>query len=287
MHLKVGQMAKAQQWVLVGCDVTIGTEALRAAADQSTVVKLSLALVDTGLVGPEKDSTKLAATVAAVAAKGGLTLSAAWQPRCLSEALCAPAAQQIVRDALLDSAGNPWPFISDTLSWAYAGAGTFKDWAAYLDDQITRAPDGSDKKLLWLVARAHAEAARFRTYSALAGRKWLDDALATAATPRQRFTVMEELASGYMATGNYETGIGALKDLAKSFAGTEFAPAIVKFQAGLQGYREKDQVAKTRAAAEARRMHVEELQRRLAEAKEKKDAEAVQRLQRLLGVDKK
>jgi hypothetical protein len=285
MYVSAGQRPKAQQWVLVGCDVTIGTEALRAAADQATVVSLSLALVDTAMVGPEKDCSKLAATVAAVASKGGLALSAAWQPRCLSEALCSPEAHQIVRDALMDSAGNPWPFISDTLSWAYVSSGKFKDWAAYLDDQIARAPDGSDKKLLWQIARAHAEAARFRTYSALAGRKWLDDALASTKEPRQRFVVVEELARGYMATGNYDKGISELKELAESFAGTEFAPAIVKFQASLQGARDKEQVAKTRAAEEARRMHVKELQRRLAEAKEKKDAEAIQRLERLLGVE--
>jgi hypothetical protein len=111
-------------------------------------------------------------------------------------------------------------------------------------------------------------------------------ALSQASTDAVCILAIRELADGYQATGNYDAGIGTLKDLAKSFAEREFAPAIVMLQEELQKAKERDRVAHTRAVEEARRMHIEKLQQRLIEAKAKKDAEAVQRLERLLGVNK-
>ena len=232
MYVSVGQMAKAQQWVLVGCDVTIGTAALRAAADQATVVSLSLALVDTGMVGPEKDCSKFAATVAAVAAKGGLDFRQAWEPKCVGEALGTPAGRQIVRDALLDAAGNPRLDAAKVLASAYRTYSDFKAWQGYVGQQLAGASDG-DKKALWLLAKGYTDSIIPDKQNLLRIEFGATAALAQASTDPVRLLAIRELADSYDQTGRPGVGAKVLESIKGQFAG-ESLTAVQSIQDELQ-----------------------------------------------------
>jgi len=253
MYLKVGQLPKAQLWVLVGCDVTIGTEALRAAADQSTVVKLSLALVDTGLAGPTKDCSKFAATVAAVASKGKLDMRVAWVPKCVGEALGTPAGRQIVRDALLDSAGNPRLDVAKILATAHKTHGDFKAWRDYVGQQTAGASDG-DRKALWLLAKGYTDSVTPEKQNLLLVEVGATKALGQAASEPTRVLALRELADVHEQLDKPGVAVSIIESIKNQFTG-DYLTQIEALQKSLKG---KDaarhlQAERAQAAAEAAR----------------------------------
>jgi len=233
MHLKVGQLPKAQQWVLVGCDVTIGTEALRAAADQATVVKLSLALVDTAMVGPTKDCSKFAATVAAVASRGALEFRAGWEPLCIGEALGAAETRQIVRDALLDAQGNPRLGLAKVLACTYKQWGGLDEWRAHVDQQVSAAPANSDKKALWQLVLGYTKSVTPEKPDVLQLRPGVTAALASAATDQVRVIAWRELADMYVSINRPGVAAQMLESVKGQFTGDSLA-AIDSMQKDLQ-----------------------------------------------------
>jgi len=223
LFLRVGQRPRAQLWVQVGCDVTIGTEALRAAADQSTLVKLSLALVDTGLAGPDKDTTKFAAAIASVASRGELNFGAAWVPKCMGEALGTPAARQVVREALLDAAGNPRLGVAKILANAYKTYGDFKAWQGYVGQQLSVAQAGKDRKALWHLVQGFTRSVAPKSDDILQIRPGVTAALANAETDHVRITAWQELANMYVGINRPGVASRMLESVKGQFTGDELA----------------------------------------------------------------
>jgi len=282
MYVSAGQRPKAQQWVLVGCDVTIGTEALRAAADQATVVSLSLALVDTAMVGPEKDTTKFAATVAAVAAKGGLDFRLAWQPKCVGEALGTPASRQVVREALLDAAGNPRLGVAKILATAYRMYSDFRPWRTYVDEQLAAAPDGQDRKALWLLVKGYTDSVTPESQNLLHVQAGATKALSQASTDAVRMLAIRELVDAHEQAGLPGEADKILESIKNQFTGENLA-AIASMQEDLgkkEAARLAEQQEREAALAELQKTDMlANYAKRLAEAKASGDTARIAELE--------
>jgi len=280
MHLAAGQLPKAQQWVLVGCDVAIGTEALRAAANQSTVYKLSPALVDTGLSGPSKDCSRLAATVAALVAKGGLEFRRVGQSKCVGEAMGTPAGRQIVRDALLDAQGSPRLEAAKILACSYRTYGDFKAWRDYVGQQVSGASDG-DRKALWLMVKGYTDAVVPDSPNLLRVAAGATAALSQASTDAVRILAIRELANVYERLDRPGVAVKIIESMKGQFAGDSLA-TIESMQHELSK-KETERLSveakrKAALAAAQKKAMLDHYRERLAEAQAAGDAAKAARI---------
>jgi len=241
---------------------------LRAVADQSTVYKLSPALVDTGLSGPTKDCSKLAATIAALVAKGGLEFRRVGQSKCVGQAMGTPAGRQIVRDALLDAQGNPRLEAAKILACSYRTYGDFKAWRDYVGQQASGASDG-DRKALWLMVKGYTDAVVPDSPNLLRIEAGATAALSQASTDAVRILALRELADVYERTDRPGVAVKIIESIKGQFAGESLATV----EAMQKDLREKDTdrlsvEAKRKAALAAaqKKALLDHYQKSLAEA---------------------
>jgi hypothetical protein len=96
-----------------------------------------------------------------------------------------------------------------TLNYGYHTTGRLAEWRKVLDDTLSNASLTGDRRVNWLLLRAHAEeihAGPTRPYYALSeqvtlGRAWLDEALEVAQSPDAKARVSLELAARLVHVG--------------------------------------------------------------------------------------
>ncbi len=253
--VRAGQMPRAQQWVWVACDVTIGTATRRAVVDEATVVKLSIALNDTGMSGKTRDHPEFAAARAAAAARGALDPRTAGRPKCRGESLGTASMRQTVRDALLDASGNPRLGAAKVLACAYRMYGELKPWRDYVSQQVAAATDGQDRKALWLLVKGYTDSVIPDSQNLLRVEVGATMALGHASADAVRILAVRELADSYEQTSRPGVGASVIESMKNQFTGDSLA-AIESMQENLLK-REEARLLRTQrekaAAAAARK----------------------------------
>lgn len=290
----LGDKEKARTWVMRAYNARLGTEAARNSVDVVSLGRLAdfMAMVD--LTGKDKGYPGFAVALARHAREGTLaeglanyaprTYWAPCDPAILALPLGTAETRQTLRDELLDVQGNPRLGAAKVLSVAYQAAGEQDGWLGFLDQKLKDVQNVPDAKARWLLVRGYAAAARSTPPSPLGGRQWLEEALTTTSDASIRSQALRELVDGYVLHRRYDDGLAFLGEVRGRFADPETAKSISALEVRVKDAKAQDAAMAEQARARAAALHREVLQRRLAAARARGDAEAVARYERLLGL---
>ena len=271
---------RAKAWVMRAYGARLGTEESRQTIDLESLGWISGLLTRAGLTTQGTAYPAYAAALARFAQDG--TLDKKGNPWALAGALCAPETRQVLCRELVDAQGCPRLEVVKVLTEAYMQANEYVPWREAVDQGLAEA-GGGDAKAAWLLARAYTESALSSPRALLRGQKWLEEALAAAGSPSLRLQALQELVRGYAGIGKYEEALKRLDDSAGQFLGTELAQRIADLRLEVQDAQTNSDWAVRQNRVRAAALHVEELKRRLEAARDRGDAEAVNRYQKLLG----
>ena len=188
--------------------------------------------------------------------------------------------------SLVDAEGCVRLGAAKVLSWAYRFAGQVPVWQAILDDHISGAPPNSDELAGWCLARGYAQSIAPPVRSLLSGKKWFDQALATAESPSIRLDALRAIAEGYARTGKHDKGLSVLDSVADQFENTDVFSEVAALKDEIlrarDAFRTERLRQKARQAREAKLAWQRELRKRLSVASERGDQAEVDRLGRIL-----
>jgi hypothetical protein len=276
-----GNMPKARQWALRGYESALGSEQARDAADNGTMMGTAVMLEWIGLTGKGKGYPLFATALVGAAVRDKVNSDVWWLPGSFSKPLGTPETQQTVRAVLLDGDGNPRPIVAKTLGWAYKQYGDFEAWRKYVTDQTELAPDGTDSKALWLLAKAYTEALVPPRIQLALGKGYMDQALGAAKSEAVRVKALADLAMYYRWIDRPGVAIDLLEN-SKGQLGDQSLARINEIQADLRQDEDRRQAAYARRQIEWPRQNKQamlaDLRQRLARADKSKNAQDSARL---------
>lgn len=169
------------------------------------------------------------------------------------------------------------------LGFVHKEAGESAQWCAFLDAKLSEETLRGDPKVGWLVMRAYAEELRDKGEPVpMAGREWLEEALAAAESEPVRLRVLGELAARLAAWGKAQELDSLLESLSGQFESEEARASFTRWRDEASQI-EEHYAAQERAQKEgAFAAYVEELERRLESARASGAAYEVSRYQTLL-----
>ncbi|MCX5647511.1 MAG: hypothetical protein NTX40_00195 [Planctomycetota bacterium] len=279
-----GNKEKAREWVMKAYETEVGSEEARERADVGALNIVSELMQVYELTGEGKGYPAMAAAIATKVRKGELTASLPWDYYMhLAALLGTPETRQTVEAKLIDPAGQPRLGVAKILTYVRFAAGGIEAWQAYLDGQVETAAGSPDAQAGWLLARAHADSVVPSVLfpSPLRGKKWLDQALALAASAPVRFQVLDEIVRGHMFVGKYEKATETLDGLGHQFEDEVFAKGVQQLRRDTSRLWIEADLRAERAKAVAADLHAETLKQRLDAARARGDEEAVRRYEAL------
>ena len=283
-------VTEARPWAQRAYDVTIKYAQVRdQASGRADVIMVAELFEKAGLSGRGRGYPEFAAALVALADKG------AFQPtnyfHCLSSAsqtgrmLLTPESRQALYLPLSMEKGYLHVGLVEILAWAHRYSGTINEWRKYLDDKIDAANTPADAKAYWLLGRGYAEMAYQGVGDPFAGKKWMDQALATAKAPEARLYTVRRIALGYAFRVQRAKGESILASMEGQFKENRdgFEGLRTDFR-NLCTQNEKWLVEQVGKRAVARnRNYVETLHYRLAAVKQSGDVRGIENCERLLG----
>jgi hypothetical protein len=193
----------------------------------------------------------------------------------------------LIREKLVDGQGQVRLGASAMLACAYAWE--FKDlatYAQYLEQKAADPASSADQKVQWLLARAYLAEMTYDPPAPLAGKKWVDQALAAAQNEGMRLLCVKWLVGRYVGVDEFEKAKGLLESVEGQFAAAESKTAIAQMKqemasaaalAVVRVSQQQKQVAIDRLKGE-----LQFLQERLAEAQKRNrpagDVASIQRV---------
>ena len=283
--LAKGDLKKAQEWAQRAYQIALGSEQTRAAANEGTLLGLSSILGKTGLAGEDQAYPEYVSVLIRLAKEGKLDARYWGGPESAIPGNTKDALPAIQAE-LFNGQGSLRLAIAQSLAWTYEKLGQLPAWQKAVDEKLTGAELSGDAKAGWLLTRAYAEFLRSDLRSPLAGKAWLDQALATASSASVRFMALKELVGGYMLIGEHDKAVAAMGSLTEQFSEGEiaakFADLLTQVVQDKPVYAEAVARAKAEQEAKAARMWRDELQRRLAAARLRDDQETAHQVEWLL-----
>jgi hypothetical protein len=279
----------AKVWLYANNKEKAGEWAMRALAARlrtANVTGKQLAenarlLQSTGRTGKDISIEAYAEVLAGLARAG--KISSDWHWTCyrdLAQLLGTGDTQQQLRAVLVDGEGYVRLGVARILSWSYRLTGGLDQWCTHVDSQINSSK--GDKKALWLIARADAESAAAGSGHSMRGKKWLQEAIATAQSAACRIQAIESLVNVHFGAGEYEPALSYLASARGQFVNSPDEARIDALACVIREAKAKAEDRARRTAERSHRAHVSELERRLQAAGEKGDKEAIRRYERLV-----
>ncbi|KKL89265.1 hypothetical protein LCGC14_1916420, partial [marine sediment metagenome] len=283
---RMHNLDKAKAWAMRSYQGALGTEEARNAADAATLRGIAGVLEDVGLTGKGTGYAGYAAAAAKVVREGKLGGLTRYTYYVMGLPLGTPETRQTVQAELVDSQGHVRLGGAKLLTMAHASIHDVKPWLTFLDARLA-ASAGGDAKALWLIARGYAESVAAGEASPMRGKKFYNQALATATSASCKYLALKELIGGYVEIAKHDRAVSVLDSVAGQFAGTEQADKLALLRTEIVQAKAAHAVRrsqrKARLAERAEDTWKRELRRRLASAEARGDGEATRRIRRILG----
>jgi hypothetical protein len=286
----IGNMQKAKQWALKAHDEAFGSDEARQNADIQHLLGVATLLKETGQTSPGQGYAGYAAGLI-MASKNkridyGNTYCATTMERLAQPVLSAESRQALIAE-LAEANGVVRQDIARVLAWSYVWCGQARDYKRLLNEKIAQGGLSGDAKASWLMARAYAEACARGIYAPMEGKRWMDQALATAESPAMRMAAVRQIIVGHEFCLEFRKALSVLESLAGQFASD---PATAGEYRGLQTYvvaAERDYKVLAAAHAAAQKKSGDERLRQVAEsrlamAKARGDRQEIARWERVL-----
>lgn len=284
--LAINNKTKAQQWAMRAYENALGTEQARASADATTLKTLGRWLRETGLTGKGKGYPKFAAVLARLAKAGKLPADKWWRYKFYAATLGTAAARQTLQAEVSDANGNPRQVVATILAYAYRHKKEdFQTWQTFLDGKIATAGMSGDTKARWLLAKAFAEAIvnpSGNPKSPIRGKKWLDQALATATSASCRLEVLQKFVEIYRGMRRPAIAVSLLESVKGQFSGAGLAQVETMLHELRAEQADSDVSFKRRQAADEiarKKGRLAYYRKRLAVYQARGDADKVAQLQ--------
>ncbi|MDY7011921.1 MAG: hypothetical protein SVV80_14415, partial [Planctomycetota bacterium] len=218
--LYMGSKAKAKQWTMRAYE---SMDQVGTSDDAESMVRLGHMFLLSGLTGKNKGYPAFAASLARLANQGKLTPDndRQWRYKFCAAPLGTLETQQILKAALTDEQGNPRAMVANILAWTYRNAGELNAWREFLDQKV--AATVGDGKALWLMAKAYTESIVPKKVDMRRSFRWLNAALATAATQPVRLVVLTELVGCYESINRHKIALSILESVKDQYTGEERA----------------------------------------------------------------
>ncbi|WP_428940594.1 hypothetical protein [Fontivita pretiosa] len=190
--------------------------------------------------------------------------------------------REYLEQNLVDGEGGVRESVAALLSWRYStSSAEAVAWERRLDEKLADPTLVGDRKAMWLLARAYAQAVGGH-WDPMSGEPWVQRALAAAESELPRLTAVGMLVRAYVQETDFDRAQALLAGIAQQMSPegqqqlTAELGAVIAFERErAQRYREEH-----RQAVEAA-WHAE-LHRRLDAARVRNDAEAISRYEQLL-----
>ncbi|QDU44550.1 PA14 domain protein [Symmachiella dynata] len=196
-----------------------------------------------------------------------------------------PAHADRLRDEFLElpdgSCSLPVAYV---LGYSYLGRDKLEEWTELLDTRLAEESLTGDKRVNWLIARAHAQEIRLGSRNPYAtiktrpmdARYMLDTAMLAAQDPDLKLKVMKQIAARLSATRKFDKA-RALLDEAASLAPVGRAADIADWKASIDKFEADHAAAIVARSGVARKAYVDALVRRRDRAAAVGDSAAVDR----------
>ncbi|WP_339910565.1 PA14 domain-containing protein [Symmachiella dynata] len=179
--------------------------------------------------------------------------------------------------------------VAYTLGYSYLGRDKLDEWTDLLDAKLAEETLTGDKRVNWLIARAHAHEIRLGSrnpYTVIKdrpmdGRYMLDTAMLAAEDADLKLKISQQIAGRLAITRKFDEA-RALLDEAASSAPAERAADIAAWRAGINQLEAADAAAEVARAAEAKQSYIAALERRRDKAAAAGKTNAVSRYEALI-----
>jgi len=255
------------------------------AQDILVLTELAALLQEAERIGKDKGYTEYAGALAQALRAGAVVKHAGLVALPLGTAPTRAA----LASALTDAEGGVRRQVARVLGYAYREYESMDAWRQLIDQRLTDASITGDRKAGWLLVRGDAEVIatdRRGKVSPLAGKGWIDQAMAAASGEGMKLACVEALALGYaqlLLEGKARSllaGVRGQFEDPESLARLDAIGEQVGQVAADVAARSKAE--KLAARRQGRVAHIAELRRRLEIAQSKGDQQAIQWYQRLL-----
>lgn len=179
--------------------------------------------------------------------------------------------------------------VAYTLGYSYQSVGRLGEWIGLLKSRLDDPAIAGDKRVNWLIARAHAEEIRqgaTEPFSQpkerlLDGRGWLDEALLVVQSPATKARIGKEIAARLAAMEQFAA---AREILQKTTAGVpaELAAEVVEWRKAIDGFEAAVAQYRQDQVAEGKKGYAEALARRRDAAVARGDKQAAERYRNLI-----
>ena len=176
-----------------------------------------------------------------------------------------------------------------TLTYGYWSLGRIQEWIDKLDARLADKQLTGDRRVNWLIARAHAEEIRQGKVSrwpgahqTLAGRGWIETACLVAQSEPVRLRAYRELIVRLVAEEEIDKAQAQLDRLQGSFSEPAVTGDLATWQGDLDKARARLQQNQVDQAAQAKEAYVEQLRERYQKAVDRDDQAAVTRYGEML-----
>lgn len=209
----------------------------------------------------------------------------AYQTMAMSLTQELPAQVALLQDEFLEVPdGSCCLPVAYTLGYSYLMQDKLDEWTAQLDARLALKTIAGDKRVNWLIARAHADEIRLGTRDPytlvidrpLDGRGLLDLAMLTAEDPDIKVRITKEIAARLAATTQYDLARAELDKAAGSVSAARAAD-IAAWRTSIGKLEEEHAAAEAASAADVKKSYVEALQRRRDKAAADGNTKAVSR----------
>jgi uncharacterized small protein (DUF1192 family) len=155
--------------------------------------------------------------------------------------------------------------VAYTLAYTYLVNGKIENWIAVLDQRLNDASVAADRRVNWLIARAHAAEiagcpptehiiGRERLFT---GRGWLDEGLLTAESDVMKARLYREIASRFAAKALFSEAANLLDEASTKLSDADAKQQLEACKAELKQVRDYAQELETKALDNARKHYLE------------------------------
>ncbi len=179
--------------------------------------------------------------------------------------------------------------VAYTLAYSYLGRGKFNEWVAYLESKLADNSITGDKRVNWLLARAHAEEIQqgepnleyIPKARILDGRGYLVEALLIVESPAIKARIARELSGRLAWTQQYDAARDEIQRTLESLPESDRAP-LTTWQSELDALATANSQAQESRAAAAKQSYLDTLRARREQAAAAGNTEAVERYDSLI-----
>jgi hypothetical protein len=174
--------------------------------------------------------------------------------------------------------------VAYTLGYSYLMQDTLDEWVNLLEAKLALNTLTGDKRVNWLIARAHADEIRLGTRDPYAlvvdrpmdGRGLLDLAMLTAEDPDVKLRITKEIAARFSATTQFDKSREVLDEAAGSVSAAR-AIDVAAWRVSIDKLEAEHVAAEAASAANVKQSYVDALQRRRDKAAADGNTKAVSR----------